>query len=141
MTRYLLDTNVISETARQRPDPQVIEWIRRLPSLLLPSIAVYELATGIQRAPAGRRRRFLEEWFADLLGSECDVLALDRSAALASADIEVEARRQRRVVEHRDLLILGTAKARSLGIATRNVAHLRGLSVPIYDPFEDAHIL
>ena len=141
MTRHLLDTNVISETARQRPNPRVLEWIRHLPSLLLPSIAVYELAAGVHRAPAGKRRRFLEAWFADLLGSECEVLALDRDGALASAEIEAEARRHRRVVGHRDLLMLGTAKARSLGIATRNVTHLRGLGVPIYDPFEDAHVL
>ena len=82
-----------------------------------------------------------EDWFADLLDAGCDVLPLDRDAALASAEIEIEARRQKRTVEHRDLLILGTAKARSLGIATRNVAHLRGLNVPLYDPFEDAHML
>jgi predicted nucleic acid-binding protein len=141
VTSYLLDTNVISETARQKPDPKVIEWIRQLPSLLLPAIAVYEIAAGVKRAPAGRRRRFLDEWFADLLGAECDILPLDRDAALASAEIELNARRQRRVVEHRDLLILGTAMARSLGVATRNVSHLRGLGVPIYDPFEDAHTL
>ena len=141
MTRFLLDTNVISETARQRPEPRVIEWIRRQPSLLLPAIAVYELAAGVKRAPAGRRRLFLDEWLADLLASDCEVLALDRDAALASAEIESDARRRKRVVEHRDLLLLGTAKARSLGVATRNVAHLRGLGVPIYDPFKDAHVL
>lgn len=141
MTHYLLDTNVISETARQRPDPQVIAWIRRLPSLRPPSIAIYELASGVKRMPAGKRRRFLEDWFADLLGSECEIFALDRDAALASAEIEVAARRQKRVVEHRDLLILGTAKAHSLGIATGNVAHFRGFSVPIYDPFKDTYIL
>jgi hypothetical protein len=39
------------------------------------------------------------------------------------------------------LLILGTAKARSMGVATRNVTHLRGLGVPIYDPFDDVYIL
>jgi toxin FitB len=141
VTQYLLDTNVISETARQRPSANVIEWIRQLPSLLLPAVAVYELAAGIKRLPAGKRRHFLDAWFADLLGSECDVLALDRDAALACADIEVAARHQRRVIEHRDLLILGTAKARSLGVATRNVAHFRGLDVPVYDPFEDSYVL
>jgi len=141
VTRYLLDTNVISETARQNPNANVIEWIRHLPALVLPAIAIYELSAGVKRAPAGKRRRFLEEWLADLLGAECDILPLDRDAALASAEIEIEARRQKRTVEHRDLLILGTAKAHSLGVATRNVAHLRGLGVPIYDPFEDAYIL
>lgn len=141
MTRYLLDTNVISETARQNPNPKVIEWIRHLPALVLPSIALYELSAGVKRAPAGKRRRFLEDWLANLLGAECDILPLNRDAALVSAEIEIEARRQKRTVEHRDLLILGTAKAHSLGVATRNVDHQRGLGVPIYDPFEDAYIL
>ena len=141
MTDYLLDTNVISETARQEPSVQVLGWIRSLPSLRLPAITVYELAAGVKRLPSGKRRRFLEEWFADLMASDCAVLPLDREGALACADLEVAARQQRRVIEHRDLLILGTAKAHSLGIATRNVAHFRGLSVPVYDPFEDVHAL
>ena len=106
----------------------------------MPPIAIYELAVGVKRSPAGKRRQFLEEWFADLLGSECEVLAFDRDAALASAEIEAEARRHRRVVKHRDLLMLGTAKARSVGIATRNVTqssragrtHLR--SIPGHTP-------
>jgi len=141
VTHYLLDTNVISETARQKPNAKVMEWIHQLPSLRIPAIAVYELAAGIKRLSAGKRRYFLDDWFAALLGSECDVLALDRDAALACAEIEVAARRHGRVVEHRDLLILGTAKARSLGVATRNVAHFRGLDVPIYDPFADVYTL
>lgn len=141
MTDYLLDTNVISETARQRPDPKVLEWIGRLSSLLLPAVAVYELASGIKRLPAGKRRRFLDDWFADLMASDCDILAFDRDAALACAELEVAARHQRRAVEHRDLLILGTAKSRSMGVATRNVTHLRGLGVPIYDPFDDVYVL
>ena len=141
MTQYLLDTNVISETARQAPHVQALEWIRSLGSLQLPAIAVYELASGVRRVPAGRRRRFLEEWFAELMGSDCTVLPLDREGALACADLEVAARQQKRVVEHRDLLILGIAKAHSLGVATRNVAHFRGLNVPVYDPFENVHAL
>ena len=138
---YLLDTNVLSETARQKPNGAVVAWIRQLPSLLLPSIAIYELAAGVKRLPPGRRRRFLDDWLANLLESDCQVFALDKAAAPASADIEIEARHQGRVVEHRDLLILGTAKARSVGVATRNIAHFRGFGIPIYDPFQDAHIL
>jgi toxin FitB len=140
VTRYLLDTNVISETARQKPSAKVIEWIRGLPTLLLPSLALYELAAGIQRMAPGRRRQFLEAWLADLLESDCDVVAFDRDAALASADLVLIARQQRRVVEHRDLLMLGIAKARSLCVATRNVSHFRGLSVPIFDPFEGIRV-
>lgn len=139
--RFLLDTNVISETARPRPSTRVFEWIRSLPTLPIPVIAVYEIASGIRRLPHGRKRDFLEAWFAELLGAGADVLSLDQAAALASADLEATARSRRRTLEHRDLLILGIASSRSLGVATRNVVHYRGLGVPVYDPFEDAHYL
>ena len=109
--------------------------------MLLPAVALYELAAGIKRMPAGRRRRFLDEWLAALLGSDCEILAFDRDAALVCAEIEVEARRRRRVIEHRDLLILATANSRSLGVATRNVAHFRGFGIPVYDPFSDTYSL
>ncbi len=141
MSAFLLDTNVVSETARRAPDSRVLAWIRTLPALQIPAVVLYELASGVARVPAGKRRRFLEAWLAELLASDCAVLSLDRDAALASAAVEVAARQQRRTVEHRDLLILGTAKARGMGVATRNAGHFRGLGVPVYDPFEDAYLL
>ena len=141
MTRYVLDTNVISETARKKPDPRVIEWIRSLPVLSITAITVYELAAGIRRLANGKRRVFLEAWFADLLGSGCEVLSLDQDGALAGADIEVAARGKGRSVDHRDLLIIGIARSRTLAIATGNVSHFRGLNVPIYNPFDDVHEL
>jgi predicted nucleic acid-binding protein len=140
MTRYLLDTNVISETARKKPDAQVIRWIGQLPSLLLPAITIYEIAAGIQRLPADPKRRFLEDWLTDLLASDCDVLPFDREAALDCAALEALTRRRRQTIEIRDLLILAIAKSRNLGVATRNVAHFRGFGVPVYDPFSDVQV-
>lgn len=141
MTLYLIDTNVISETARKKPDPRVLAWIGQLPSVVLPAVAVYELASGIQRLPSGEKRAFLEEWLAELLGSGCDVLPFDREAGLAGAALEAEARHDHRTIETRDLFILAIAKSRGLGIATRNVAHFRGFGVPVYDPFKDVHVI
>lgn len=138
---YLLDTNVISETARPKPDAGVSRWLGQLSTLHLPSVGVYELASGIQRLPVGRRREFLEEWFAVLLASNCEVLPLDRAAALGCAAMESEARRRGRTIELRDLLILAIAQSRGLGVATRNVDHFRGFGVPVYDPFHDVQLL
>lgn len=135
MIRYLLDTNVISETARPEPDARVTDWLGQLSSLMLPSVVVYEIASGIHRLAPGRKREFLEEWFSELLASDCDILSFDRDSALTCAVLEAEARHRGRPVEQRDLLILATAKARGLGVATRNVTHFRGLGVPVYDPF------
>ena len=140
MIRYLLDTNVISETTRPKPDVNVIRWLGQLPSLFLPAVGVYELASGIRHLPAGKKREFLEDWLAELLASDCEVLPFDRAAALSSAVLESEARRRGRTLEHRDLLILGIAQSQDLGVATRNVDHFRGFGVPGYDPFSDIQI-
>jgi predicted nucleic acid-binding protein len=137
---YLLDTNVISETTRSKPDTQVVRWLGQLPALSLTAVGVYELASGIERLPTGKKRTFLMDWLAELLASECDVLPFDRAAALSSAALESEARRQGRTVEARDLFILAIARSRGMGVATRKVAHYRGLGVPVYDPFSDTHI-
>jgi predicted nucleic acid-binding protein len=139
--RYLLDTNVISETARKKPDASVSRWLGQLSTLTLPAVGVYELASGIQRLPAGKKREFLEDWLAELLASDCEVLPFDRDAALTCAVLESEARRRGRTIEQRDLLILAIAKSQNLAVATRNVAHFRGLGVTVYDPFSDTNIL
>ncbi|MBI2892289.1 MAG: PIN domain-containing protein [Deltaproteobacteria bacterium] len=141
MIRYLLDTNVVSETARQVPDPAVIRWIAGLPQLAMASVTLYELRRGIDRLVAGRKRRFLDEWLGALLDSECTVVALDREAALAAAELEAMGRRLGRSVEQRDLLILATARAHGFGVATRNVDHFRGFGVALFDPFEGRHLV
>ena len=141
MKQYLLDTNVISETTRPKPDVLVSRWLGGLSILQLPAIGVYELASGIQRLPMGRKREFLEDWLAELLASDCEVLPFDRAAALGCAALESEARRRGRTVELRDLLILAIAKSQGLGVATRNVDQFRGFGVPVYDPFNDVQVL
>lgn len=141
MSQYLLDTNVISETTRPKPDARVMRWLGQLSALQLPAVGIYELASGIQRLSAGKKREFLEDWLAELLASDCDVLPFDRAAALSCAALESEARRRGRTIELRDLLILSIAKSQDLGVATRNVDHFRGFGVPVYDPFNDIQSL
>ena len=141
MIRYLLDTNVISETTRPKPDVNVTRWLGQLSSIALPAVGIYEIASGIQRLAAGKKRAFLEDWFEELLASDCDVLPFDRDAALSCAALESEARRRGQTIEQRDLLILAIAKSHDLGVATRNVAHFRGFGVPVYDPFTDVQVL
>lgn len=140
MTRYLLDTNVISETARPNPDTQVTGWLGQLSTITLPAIGVYEIASGIHRLPTGKKREFLEDWLAELLAADCDVLPFDSDAALICAELEAYARRKGRAIELRDLLILAIARSRNLGVATRNVAHFKGFGVPVYDPFADVEL-
>lgn len=141
MIRYLLDTNVISETAKPQPNANVIRWLGQLSAIALPAVGVFEIASGIQRLPKGKKREFLESWLIELLASDCEVLPFDRDAALSCALLESEARRRGRASDLRDLLILAIARSSDLCVATRNVDHFRGFGVPVYDPFNDIQFL
>lgn len=141
MTAYLVDTNVISESVKSRPHPGVVAWLATQDLLRLGAITVFELAAGAERMPGGRRRRFVEEWLAVLLAASVEVFAFDRSAALTAARIDGDARRKGRPVPDRDLLVLATAKANGLGVATRDLDHFRGHGVALYDPFDDVHAM
>lgn len=133
--RYLLDTNVISETSKPAPSARVLHWIGELEDLCLSTITLYELARGIQQLRPGRRRRFLEAWFDELLAACTQVVSFDHASALAAAELETVARRQGKVIETRDLFILASARAHGLRIATGNVNHFAGYGVMIHDPF------
>jgi len=135
---YLIDTDIISETAKPRPNEAVSAWLADQQNILLSSVTVFELASGIQRLQGGRRRNFLEAWMARILDGPVDVLSFDRASALAAARLESEARRRGHTIDTRDLFILSIAQAHGLKIATRNLSHFKGFGVVIYNPFADA---
>ncbi len=135
MTEWLLDTSVVSELARPQPDPRVAALVAGLDRLVVASIVLFELDRGVARLPAGRRRRALSQWLAHWLGESVTVLPLDREAARAAARIEAAAERRGRAIDVRDALLLGTASAVGLGVASRNLAHLAGHGVPTMNPF------
>jgi tRNA(fMet)-specific endonuclease VapC len=131
VTGFLLDTNVLSELAKKRPVPAVVEQLRRATaeSLFTSSVCVMELRFGAARHPNGQvlwqrlRREIL---------SRVRVLALGEPEAVRAGEIlaDLEGRGQRIGVE--DVLIAATALTHRLTLATRNVRHLgrvKGLDV------------
>lgn len=136
---FIVDTDVISETARPDPAPRVIAWLATEIEFALSAVTAYELARGIEALAAGRRRRFLEAWLGRLLDGSIEIVGFERDAALVAARLERDARRRGVPIDTRDLFILASARARGLAVATRNLAHFRGHGVPIYDPFADLH--
>ncbi|GMU59655.1 MAG: ribonuclease VapC [Myxococcaceae bacterium] len=138
--RFLIDTNVLSELARPSPDPRVVDWFRAVTDPATSAVVVYELARGVERLARSKRRSFLEAWLAELLAA-VEVLPLGESSALTAARAEAQAHRTGRPVEVRDLLIAATAQTHGRVLATRNLHHLRGLGVVVYDPFSDQRTL
>jgi len=79
----VLDTNVVSALMRIEPDPVVVSWLDGLPpeSVWTTSITVFEVRLGLEILASGRRRRQLEEAFAQALEEDFEgrVLPLDLS--------------------------------------------------------------
>ena len=64
MNGFLLDTNVVSELIRPKPDANVVRWIEETDEsiLFLSVLTIGEIRNGIERLNVGRRRGRLESW-------------------------------------------------------------------------------
>ncbi|WP_402469532.1 type II toxin-antitoxin system VapC family toxin [Isoptericola aurantiacus] len=138
MTRYLVDTNVVSEVLRPRPEPVVLDWLRdHGEGLWTTSIVVAEMLSGVALLPPGRRRdglsagviAVLEDRFADR------VLPFDGAAAAEYAVVRARSEREGRVVGDLDLMIAAVARVHGAVVATRNVRHLAAAGAEAIDPW------
>lgn len=85
LVSFLLDTNVVSEWTKPRPNPGVVEWLAEIneDEVFLSVVTFAELRHGIERlAPSARRRR-LDEWLSnDLqLRFEARIIGVDGAIA------------------------------------------------------------
>ena len=66
---FLLDTNVVSEWTKSRPDAGVVAWLAELDEdrAFISVVTLAELRHGVERMPAGARRSRLDEWLATQL--------------------------------------------------------------------------
>ena len=138
MNGFLLDTNVLSEMTRPRPNPQVAEFLATPADLWLASLVVHELEFGLRLTPPGRRRERLQSDLLSLLeGYEDRILPVDRASAEWAARFRADAVRSGRPPDLTDILIAGTAKANDLAVATRNVADFEGLDIEVVNPWDE----
>ena len=137
MSGYLLDTNVVSETTRSRPNPSVVDFLDQTSELWLALLVVHELEFGLRMMPAGRRRERLRMDVSRFLESYSDrILPVSGTGAVWAARIRANAVISGRPPDLIDVLIAGTAKANGLTIATRNVRDFEGLGVGVVNPWD-----
>jgi predicted nucleic acid-binding protein len=136
----ILDTNILSELMRSRPDASVFAWVASQPraALYTTSVNKAEILYGIAALPDGRRRGALaaaaEAMFADDFAGR--VLPFDEEAAAHYAEIVAARRRDGRPIEAFDAQIAATARAAGAGLATRDVAGFAGCGLTLVDPWE-----
>ena len=137
MSSYLLDTNVVSEITKTRPNPNAAAFVAGNPDLWLCSIVVHELEFGLQLLPAGRRRDEKRAAHIEFVTIYQDrILPLGRLAAEHAAQFRARSLRAGLTVALGDTLIAGTAAAHGLTVATRNVRDFERLGVEVINPWQ-----
>lgn len=138
----VLDTNVLSEAMRPKPDASVARWLEAAPpaSLFTTAISEAELLYGAGLLAAGRRRQALEQALRQLFASDFAgrVLAFDAAAAQAFAAIAAARRRAGRPIATLDAQIAAIARAHGAAVATRNLADFDGCGVEVINPWAGA---
>jgi predicted nucleic acid-binding protein len=126
---YLLDTNVVSEWAKPRPNPGVIEWLDEVDEdeVFLSVVTFAELRRGIERLAAGARRKRLDRWLGEDLPSRFDGRIAPVDGAIADEWGRLVARHETagRPIHAMDALIAATAQIHGFTLVTRNVADFK----------------
>ena len=134
-TRYLLDTNVISELRRVRPHGAVAEWIENTPleQILLPAVAIGEVQVGIEltRTSDPNKATEIEKWLEEIIATFSIV-------PMEEASFRLWARMMHRKPQHLslDAMIAATAIVNGLTVVTRNVRDFGPFDVNIFNPFD-----
>jgi toxin FitB len=141
VTGFLIDTNVISEFVRSRPNERVTRWLEMAePELLFASvITLGEIRLGIEDMPPGSRRTALERWLNEGMPAwfDSNLLPITRTIAERWGQVTIQAKRRGRPISTADGLIAATALVHGLRLATRDIGDYRGTGVELFDPWSE----
>ena len=138
---FVLDTNVVSELMRERPNSEVLGWMdnQLTGNLFVTSVTEAEIRTGIAILPEGERQRGLaaaaERLFGVFFAER--ILPFDSDAAQAYAMLAAERRVAGRPISQADCQIAAIAHSRGASVVTRDVDDFEGCGLDVIDPWVD----
>jgi predicted nucleic acid-binding protein len=133
VSRYLLDTNILSNPTKPAPSASLLAWLSEQADgdLLISSLSVAEIWRGVQTTPAGKRRRELEQWFTGENGPQAvfagRILSFDEQAAIIWGRIMAEGTRTGKPRSAFDMMLAAIAEANDCIVVTDNEKHFGGL--------------
>lgn len=135
---FLLDTNVVAESFKPRPDDRVIAWLARIDATTayLSVATIAEIAQGAAKAGSSGQR--FTHWLNDDLipAYAGRIFDVDADVALVWGTLRGAAMARGRTLSIMDALITATAQVHGLTVVSRNVRDLDGLGVPVLDPWQ-----
>ena len=139
MSGWLLDTNVLSELRRPRPDSKVITFIAAQPIELLfvSSVTFAEIRFGIELVADARRRAEINDWLTHRLRPtfEQRILPVSEEIILKWRLLVEAGRKVGHTFSQPDLCIAATALHHGLTVVTRDVGDYAKARVPVFDPW------
>jgi len=139
--RFLLDTNVLSEPTKPRPDQNVLHWLELQDEdhLFLSVISIAEIKRGIALIGSGKRSASLGAWLKNdmLLRFERRIIHVDEEISLAWGDLMGVAKRLARPLSSMDGFIAATAITKNMIVVTRNAKDFSFLNIETINPWEE----
>jgi hypothetical protein len=138
---FLLDTNVISELLKPKPEPKIVNWIEATDEdlMFLSVLTIGEIREGINLHPDSGRRAKLEGWLASDVRARFEdrILLVDDAVAerwgLLAAKAKIQKNYTLSVV---DGLLAATAQHHNLILVTRNVDDVAPTGVQLFNPWD-----
>jgi hypothetical protein len=135
VTRYLLDTNVISNVVKPNPSLTLLAWMAEQNDidLFISALTVAEIQRGLLEKPKGKKRAALEVWFTGPEGPQAlfagRVLPFDEKAAFIWARLMANGTAKGRPRSALDMIIAAIAEANDCVVVTDNEKHFTGLKL------------
>ena len=140
MSGFLLDTNIISELVKPKPEANVTEWVQNIDEslLYLSVLTLGEIRRGIAALPQSRRRATLEAWLDKDLRARFEgrILVIDQEVADRWGSLTSAARNSRIVLPVIDGLLAATALEHNLTLVTRDTGQIPSMGVAVFNPWE-----
>ena len=140
MSGFLLDTNIISELVKPKPEANVTEWVENTDEslLYLSVLTLGEIRRGIAALPQSRRRATLEAWLDKDLRARFDgrILVIDQEVADRWGLLTAAARNSGIVLPVIDGLLAATALEHNLTLVTRDTGQIPSMGVAVFNPWE-----
>lgn len=131
--RPLIDTNLVSELMRPRPDARVERWAGAQEGFHLSVIACEEIVFGLAWQP----RPAKSAWFDSFLRRHCVLLPVTAEIARLAGEMRGRLAAIGQVRHQADLLIAATARIAGVPLATRNTADFSDCGIVVLNPFAD----
>ena len=134
---YLLDTNIISEFAKQRPDPAVITSYESNRGLCaITAVTWQELIYGVKRMPEGRRKQYVEECI-ETFKNSLEIIPYDSFAAQICGELQADFGQHGITLPYHDSQIAATAISNGMILVTHNTSYFQEIHDRAFLHLED----